>query len=189
MSYDFNQGWAQPTVIPKMSNVLEYGEIRNQNQIFDADVAPANWSAAWQVIQTQGFYINPDNGDRINVALGFLPEEMQKYSDKSDPWKYPDTDWFGTVLKKWSPQQQHNLQVNGGTENIKYFLSLGYQNQDGYYKNSATGYKQYDMRFNLDAKINKYLRANVGVSAREEDRFFPIRNVLCAYSQRRDEQE
>lgn len=177
LSYDFNQGWAQPTVIPKMSNVLEYGEIRNQNQIFDADVAPANWSAAWQAIQTQGFYINPDNGDRINAALGFLPEEMQKYSDKSDPWKYPDTDWFGTVLKKWSPQQQHNLQVNGGTENIKYFLSLGYQNQDGYYKNSATGYKQYDMRFNLDAKINKYLRANVGVSAREEDRFFPIRSA------------
>ncbi len=177
LSYDFNQGWAQPTVIPKMSNVLEYGEIRNQNQIFDANIAPANWSAAWQAIQTQGFYINPDNNSRVDAALGFLPEEVEKYRDKSDPWAYPDTDWFGSVLKKWSPQQRHNLQLNGGSENVKYLLSLGYQDQDGYYKNSATGYKQYDMRFNLDAKINKYLRANVGVTARQEDRFFPTRSA------------
>lgn len=176
LSYDFNQGWAQPTVIPKMSNVLEYGEIRNQNQVFD-NVSPANWSAAWQAIQSQGFYINPDNGNKVDAALGFMPEEMEKYRNKSDPWGYPDTDWFDAVLKKWSPQQRHNLQLNGGTENVKYLLSLGHQNQDGYYKNSATGYKQYDMRFNLDAKINKYLRANVGVTARQEDRFFPVRSA------------
>ncbi len=181
LSYDFNQGWAQPTVIPKMSNVVEYGEIRNQNQIFDNDVAPANWSAAWAAIQSQGFYINPDNNERVDAALGFLPEEMQKYRDKSDPWAYPDTDWFGTVLKNWSPQQRHNLQLNGGTENVKYLLSLGYQDQDGYYKNSATGYKQYDMRFNLDAKINRYLRANVGVTARQEDRFFPTRSAAAIF--------
>ncbi|MBN8789512.1 MAG: TonB-dependent receptor [Terrimonas sp.] len=176
LSYDFNQGWAQPTVIPKMSNVLEYGEIRNQNQVFD-NVAPANWAAAWQAIQTTGTYINPDNGNEVKAALGFMPEEMEKYRNKSDPWGYPDTDWFDAVLKKWSPQQRHNLQLNGGTENVKYLLSVGHQNQEGYYKNSATGYKQYDMRFNLDAKINKYLRANIGVSAREEDRFFPIRSA------------
>lgn len=177
LSYDFNRGWAQPTVIPKMSNVLEYGEIRNQNQIFDNDVAPANWSAAWQAIQNTGSYINPDNGEEIKAALGFMPEEIEKYRNKSDPWGYPDTDWFGAVLKKWSPQQRHNLQLTGGTENVKYLLSLGHQNQDGYYKNSATGYKQYDMRFNLDAKINKYLRANIGVTARQEDRFFPVRSA------------
>ncbi len=177
LSYDFNQGWAQPTVIPKMSNVLEYGEIRNQNQIFDANIAPANWSAAWQALQTQGFYINPDNGRQVDAALGFLPDEMQKYRDKSDPWAYPDTDWFDAVLKKWSPQQRHNLQLNGGSESVKYLVSLGHQNQDAYYKNSATGYKQYDMRFNLDAKINKYLRANVGVTARQEDRAFPTRSA------------
>jgi hypothetical protein len=35
--------------------------------------------------------------------------------------------------------------------------SLGYLDQDGIYKNSATGYKQYDLRVNLDAKINKYI--------------------------------
>src|SRR5690606_12094642 len=46
-----------------------------------------------------------------------------------------------------------------------------------YYKNSATGYKQYDLRFNLDANINKYIRTSIGVSAREEFRFFPTRGA------------
>lgn len=176
LSYDFNQGWAQPTVIPKMSNVLQYGEIRNENQVFER-TTPAQWADAWAAINSQGFYIRPDNGTRVDAALGFTPDEMQKYKDGNDPWAYPDTDWFGTVLKKWSPQQRHNLQINGGNENVKYLVSLGHQNQDGYYKNSATGYKQYDFRFNLEAKINKYVRTSLGLTAREEFRFFPTKGA------------
>ncbi|HPZ89645.1 MAG TPA: SusC/RagA family TonB-linked outer membrane protein, partial [Flavihumibacter sp.] len=47
------------------------------------------------------------------------------------------------------------------------------QNQDGIYKNSATGYKQYDIRLNLDAKVNKYINVALGITGREEFRFFP----------------
>lgn len=174
LSYDFNQGWAQPTVIPKMSDVLQYGEIRNENQVFEKTL-PSQWADAWQAIKTQGSYTRPDNNEKVDAALGFLPEEMEKYKAGNDPWAYPNTDWFGTVLKKWSPQQRHNLQINGGSENVKYLASIGYQNQDGYYKNSATGYKQYDLRFNLDANINKYIRTSIGLTAREEYRFFPTK--------------
>lgn len=176
LSYDFNQGWAQPTVIPKMSDVLQYGEIRNENQVFEKTL-PSQWADAWAAINSQGFYIRPDNNEKVDAALGFTPEEMEKYKAGTDPWGYPNTDWFGTVLKKWSPQQRHNLQVNGGSENVRYLASLGYQNQDGYYKNSATGYKQYDLRFNLDANINKYVKASLGLTAREEFRFFPTKGA------------
>jgi TonB-linked SusC/RagA family outer membrane protein len=65
----------------------------------------------------------------------------------------------------------------GGSEDVKYLTSLGYQNQDGYYKNSATGYKQYDFRINLDAKVNEYVKVNLGILARQESRFFPTRSA------------
>ncbi|MES2798255.1 MAG: SusC/RagA family TonB-linked outer membrane protein, partial [Bacteroidota bacterium] len=81
------------------------------------------------------------------------------------------------TLKEWSPQTQHNLQVSGGTENVKYLASLGYQNQDGYYKKSATAYQQYDIRLNLDAKINKFVDINIGLLGREEARNFPTRSA------------
>ncbi|MDQ6813922.1 MAG: SusC/RagA family TonB-linked outer membrane protein, partial [Bacteroidota bacterium] len=68
---------------------------------------------------------------------------------------------------------RHDLQISGGTDAIRFLASLGYENQDAIYKNSATGYKQYDMRLNLDAKVNKYISTNIGLVAREEYRFFP----------------
>src|SRR5690606_11807223 len=56
-------------------------------------------------------------------------------------------------------------------------MSLGYLNQDGYYKNSATGYKQYDIRVNLDANINKYIKTQFGVLGRQENRNFPTKGA------------
>jgi TonB-linked SusC/RagA family outer membrane protein len=76
-------------------------------------------------------------------------------------------------MKTWTPQSKHNLQITGGTEAVKYLASVGYQNQDGYYINSATGYKQYDLRLNLDAKFNDYISMNIGFIGRNEDRNFP----------------
>ncbi|MGK2862654.1 MAG: SusC/RagA family TonB-linked outer membrane protein [Chitinophagaceae bacterium] len=170
ISYDFNKGWAQPTRIPEMSNAVEYATIVNELKLF-SDVPSNQWAAAWKAFQQTGSYTRTDNGALVTAPNS--PTNIQKHADGSDPWGYPDTDWFGTALKNWAPQQKHTLQLSGGSEAVRYIASVGYDNQDGIYKNSATGYKQYDMRFNLDAKVNKYINVSMGVSAREEFRFFP----------------
>ena len=173
LSYDYNHGWAQPTRIPKMATALEYIQMNNETNIFDG-VPPAEWAAAEAAFNATGSYTTI--AGKVERAP-FQPEDVQKYKDGSDPWGHPNTDWFKTTLKTWSPQEQHTLQVRGGSENVKYLASLGYQNQDGYYKNSATGYKQYDMRVNLDANINKYITTSIGLTAREEYRHFPTQSA------------
>jgi TonB-linked SusC/RagA family outer membrane protein len=173
LTYDFNQGWSQASVVPKMMNVVEYGNVRNELAAYEA---PSSlWGEALTALQTTGTYtyLNANNEVVTISSPGFFPEDMVKYKDGSDPWGHPDEDWFDAVLKNWSPQQRHNLQISGGTENVKYFASFGYQDQDGYYKNSATGYKQYDLRLNLDARVNKYINTSISVVGREEYRFFP----------------
>ena len=177
ITYDFNQGWAQASVIPKMMNVLEYGEVRNEIAVYDGISDPARWAEALEALQTTGSYTDPSNNKEIKSPNGFFPDDMAKYRDRSDPWGHPDVDWFGTVLKNWSPQQRHNLQINGGSENLRYLVSMGFQDQDGYYNNSATGYRQYDLRVNLDAKINKYISTSIGIVGREESRFFPTESA------------
>jgi TonB-linked SusC/RagA family outer membrane protein len=177
LSYNFNRGWAQATRIPKLADAVEYGAIRNEANVFEQTKDPSQWADAWKALNTTGSYVRPDNGQTITSPVGFFPADIAKYKDGSDPWGHPNTDWFGVALKKWSPQQRHNLQINGGTENVKYMASLGYENQDAYYKNSATGYKQYDMRLNLDAKVNKYINVAIGITAREEYRFFPTESA------------
>ncbi len=174
LSYDFNQGWAQPTVVPKMSNASEYAAIMNEIPMYKK--IPANeWSTAWTSIQQTGSYTSPTSGiGTINAQ--YSPTDVQKFADGTDPWGHPNTDWFGDAFQKWAPQQRHNLQITGGSDNVKYMASLGYLTQDGIYKNSATKYNQYSLRVNLDAKINKYINTNIGVMVREEERNFPTQS-------------
>lgn len=174
VSYDFNQGWSQPTRIPKMSSATEYAAIMNEIPIYK-NIPSSEWSAAWAGIQQNGTYKSPTTGTTVNA--NYSPSDVKKYADGSDPWGHPNTDWFGDAFKTWSPQSRHNIQVTGGTENVKYLTSLGYINQDAYYKNSATYYKQYNFRVNLDAKVNKYINSSFGLLAREESRNYPTQSA------------
>ncbi|KKO91647.1 collagen-binding protein [Sphingobacterium sp. Ag1] len=171
-SYTFNQGYSQPTVIPKLTDASQFAAIRNELEIYNLPVE--EWSAAYTAINEKGSYDKQGGGV---LDAPFKPEDIQKFKDGSDPWGHPNTDWYKATLKNWSPQQRHNLQINGGTEDVKYLMSLGYQNQDAYYKNSATGYKQYDLRINLDANISQYIKTQFGVLGRQENRNFPTKSA------------
>ncbi len=172
LSYSFNQGYAQPTVVPKLADAAQYVEMLNDLDIYQ--LPTAQWKAANDAYKATGIYTGPNGQQR---KAPYSPAEIQKYKDGSDPWLYPNTDWYDATLKNWSPQVRHNVQINGGTDAIRYLASLGYQDQDGYYKNSATGYQQYDLRLNLDAKINKYVNVNIGLVGREEARRYPTRGA------------
>jgi TonB-linked SusC/RagA family outer membrane protein len=172
LSYQFNQGYSQPTVIPKLANSAQYAEMLNDLSVYELPVG--EWQAANDAYKSTGIYNRPNGQERV---APYSPEDIQAYRAGNDPWNYPNTDWYKETLKTWSPQARHNLQLTGGGENIRYLASIGYQNQDAYYKNSATGFKQYDLRLNLDAKINEYIDLQLGVMAREEFRFFPTRGA------------
>ena len=178
LSYSYNKGWASATQIPKMLDANQYITMANEIELYKLD--PANWVAAAAAYKTpSGKFTDPVTG-AVSTAP-FLQADIQKYKDGSDPWGHPNTDWFKTVLKDWSPQSRQNLQISGGSETVKYLASLGYENQDGYYKKSATGYKQYDMRLNLDAKVNKYISASIGITARQESRSFPTKSAGAVF--------
>ncbi|HTE26949.1 SusC/RagA family TonB-linked outer membrane protein [Flavitalea sp.] len=171
--YDFNHGWSQPSRIPKMADNLQYAEMSNELVLYkELQQNPEQWAAGWQALESTGQYTVPGATPRTFFAT-FRPDDFAKFRDGSSPLTHPNTDWFDATNKTWSPQVRHNMQVSGGTDAVKYLGSVGYQNQDGYYKNSATGYKQYDVRLNIDAKVNKYINIGVGILAREENREFP----------------
>lgn len=172
LSYTFNQGYSQPTVIPELADARQYAEMRNELEIFKLPVE--EWKAALDAFNSTGSYTKA-NGDVLNAP--FTQEDMQKFADGSDPWGHPNTDWYKETLKNWSPQSKHNLQLDGGSEDFRYLMSLGYLNQDGYYKNSANGYKQYDVRLNLDANVNKYVKLQFGMMGRQEDRNYPTKSA------------
>jgi TonB-linked SusC/RagA family outer membrane protein len=175
VTYDFNQGWSQPAVIPKMSSAVEYANIMNELPIYKT-IPPSEWQAASAAIRSTGTYNSPTPGVSA-INANYSPDAVRKYADGSDPWGYPNTNWFGDAFKKWAPQSRHNVQIVGGSDNIRYMASLGYVHQDAIYKNSATFYNQYNLRVNVDAKVSDYIKANVGVMLRREDRNYPTESA------------
>ncbi|ATP55660.1 SusC/RagA family TonB-linked outer membrane protein [Pedobacter ginsengisoli] len=148
ISYSFNQGFSSPTRLPKLADAATYAQIMNEINYYASESGGLNQS--------------------------YSEEQIQKFRDGSDPILYPNTDWAKTVLKKSALQNQHSLSVNGGTDDVKYYMSLGMIDQDGIYKNGVTNYKQYNFRSNIDANVSKRLKVGLSIAGREENRKFPI---------------
>lgn len=159
ITYSFNQGWAKPTKLPSMSNAAEYAELRNELIVNDAMVNPLSGKTP------------------VATTPWKTDEEIQKYRDGSDPWRYPNTDWFKETFKEWSPQRIHSATLEGGSENVQYFATFGHKYTDGLYRNSANNYKQYNLRINLDAKINDWINVGVGLLGRQENRNYPSQSA------------
>ncbi len=172
--FDLNQGFSQPTIVPEMSNAVEYANIMNQIPIYQT-IPVDEWDAAWNSIQSSGSYDSPTDGVST-LNANYSPEAIAAHGNGSDPWLYPDTDWFGDAFRDWAPQSRYNLQLSGGTERVRFLSSLGYVFQDGIYKNTATYYKQYNFRINLDADVNDYINTKLGIMSRREDRNYPTQS-------------
>jgi TonB-linked SusC/RagA family outer membrane protein len=69
-------------------------------------------------------------------------------------------DWPHIMFKNWKIDQQHNIDVSGGTDKSLYYISLGYFDQNGFYSAGNDGYKRYDFISNFSSQITKWLKFN-----------------------------
>src|SRR5690606_6896598 len=104
-------------------------------------------------------------------APRYTAEELNKFKDGSDPYVYPNVDWYDVVLKKNTKQTINNLGVSGGTEYVKYYVNLGYTLQEGIYNESSlNNYKtnallnRYQFRSNVDMQLAPDFTLNLGLS-------------------------
>lgn len=171
ITYDADFGLSQPTVIPDLANSVEYLNIRNEDAIFNSNIPVDQWGAALAAFQTTGSYTIP--GTTETVTANFSPETVNGHATNADPWLYPNSDWFDATFKEWATQSRHNISISGGSEKIKYFSSIGYSDQDAYYKNSANRYQQYNFRINTDVQLTEHISTKLGMGYRKEDRRFP----------------
>lgn len=147
ISLNYNEGLSAPTVIPESIDAATYLEMLNEI----------------------GGYAGQDPK--------YSGEEIQSYREGTDPWLYPNTDWYAETFRDVAPQRSANLTISGGQENLSYFISAGTQFQDAIYKNSATNYKQMNFRVNLDGKVSENVKYSIDVSGREQNRNYPTRSA------------
>lgn len=115
-----------------------------------------------------------------NQTPKYLPEDIQKYIDGSDPVNFPDVDWYGDLMKNGTWVQKYNVDISGGNKNTKYYVALGAQLQSGMFKtddefsyDTNTGYDRYNFKSNIDFNPTKTTSVNVGITMRFEKNNYP----------------
>ena len=112
ISYSGNVAIQQSTRLPSYLGSAEYAELYNEAGENDARV-------------TGSTYIPR-----------FSQKDIELYKNGFDPILHPDTDWINEFLRNVSTRTQHNVNISGGIDRVKYFISGSFFDQTGIYKNT-----------------------------------------------------
>lgn len=112
------------------------------------------------------------DNDRSSAAR-FSDYALEAYRTGSDPIIYPNTNWRELIFKNTYIQTQHNVNISGGTDRVRYFTSLGYLYQDGMLKQFDTldydnkySYNRFNYRANLDIDVTKTTLFKINIGGR-----------------------
>ncbi len=146
ITYTFNAQYSQPTILPDKVDSYTYASIQNQ------------------AAQNDGY----------GEFYQFSQEEMEIIRNQSDPYTYPNTDWYDLGLKSFAPEYRHSLSLTGNQKDVNYYISLGMFDQGSLYTSDALNYQRYNLRSNLNTTFEEIgLKVGVNVNAAYEKRKRP----------------
>ena len=121
------------------------------------------------------------NDGREDANLYFKPEAIEAYRTGSDPIMFPNTQWTELMFRKAFMQTKNNVNISGGSDKVRYFVSMGYMYQNGLLKqmpglpyNNNFSYNRYNYRANLDFKLTETTDMKFNISGVIGDTREPI---------------
>ena len=143
-----------------------YGQMWNYTQITD-NLPMSQWP---------GSRVISDYTPYTDLGIRFSQDVMEHFRTGDMPVTFPSTDWINYIMKDAAWQEQANVNVNGGTERVRYFVSAGYLNQDSLFKtfsdnkNETFTYRRLNYRANLDIDVSKRSQLSLTLGGRMQER-------------------
>jgi len=133
----------QPLGYPKALNAYDYARLHNEA-------------------------LRNDGIDSANSGLYYSQKALDAYQNHSDPYTYPDVNYWKQITKNSSMLNRYTLSTRGGGKFAKYFVSLEHVNQSGFFKtvdsnsyNTNNNFKSYVIRSNVDVNITPKLTGGI----------------------------
>jgi TonB-linked SusC/RagA family outer membrane protein len=119
------------------------------------------------------------NGERdlSHLDANFVEYRLSAYEDS--PNETSVEDW----LYQTGTTQSHDFSMSGGTEDAKFFASVGYQDAEGIVR--TQGFKKYNARLKVDANLGDKFKAGLNFNGFMSDRTIvahDMRDLSRAYS-------
>ncbi|MFM6925394.1 MAG: SusC/RagA family TonB-linked outer membrane protein [Ferruginibacter sp.] len=138
VSYNVSMGFTTPYGIPKVLNAQQYTDYKNY-------------------VASTSLGVNTTNP----AGAGYV-----KYNLTAGPDGNPiNTNW-GNVIYRTGFNQDHNLNISGGSDNTTYYFSAGYTKQEGILQNND--FVRKNILMNVDTKISKMLSIGGKISYSNE---------------------
>lgn len=148
INYNMNMRFNTPVKLPEMANSHEFVTF------FDDAEFNASGNHLYGEDYRQGVY-------------DFMTGKSDKYvmdGGSGGKWNYDYTmanvNWLEEYYKTWSPSQEHNVSVSGGTDKLTYYLSANYMTQDGFMRYGTEDYSRYTITGKISAQLTKALKVD-----------------------------
>ncbi len=106
----------------------------------------------------------------------FTDEDLEHFRTHDSPYTHPDNDYMKDFLRKTTPLHNLNVNVRGGNNRLKYYVSTNGLFQDGLYKQfddakypSNAHFKRLNIRSNLDFEATKTTTISLDLNSRVEE--------------------
>ena len=158
VTYNNNFAWSRASAMPEYPSVLE--------QITAMTMANDNAGVASELF---GMYFNTD--EFIAKATAWQDwAATQGWKNNKSPYRemvygldwdengfYADWDVAGIMFNNAAPSQNHNLSVSGNSGKTNYYMSLGYNHQQGIMNFNPDKMDKFNATVNLSTKVNNWL--------------------------------
>ena len=155
---DFTQEVGFQMLTDKMENQNSYNMALTQNRVKYLNGQDPLWS------------------DEQIAEYKFVSEGGQYAEDDIRRYKYFNTNWFDQLYRESAPVIKSNIQISGGNDRARYYVSFSYLRQEGMWNKTATSWNKHfstdhtlnrwNLRTNIDINVNKYLNVGLDLGGR-----------------------
>ena len=117
------------------------------------------------------------NWDVSQIDPAFLEYRLTAYENSPDEMSVED------FLYQTGNTTSHNFSMSGGTDDVKYFGSVGYQDATGIVR--TQGFERLNARLNIDAKLGEKFKTGMsfnGFASKRQIVGWDVRDLSRAYS-------
>ena len=158
VTYNNNFAWSHATALP------EYPDVMSQaNALTDANKRAGLASELFGMYLDSKQFVEGANRWKEWAATqgwknGKSPYRKMEYGLDWDEYGfYADWDVAGIMFNNATPSQQHNLSVSGNSGKTNYYMSLGYNHQQGLMNFNPDKMDKFNATVNVSTKVNKWL--------------------------------
>ncbi|SHF50456.1 TonB-linked outer membrane protein, SusC/RagA family [Bacteroides luti] len=127
----------------------------------------------------------------------YTDEQVEKYRRVSngetlegiDRYKYFDTNWFEQLYRDAAPMYKTNMQISGGNNRARYYVSFSYLRQEGMWNKKGTSWNEnfdtqhilnrWNLRSNIDIDVTKFLNVSLDLGGRIDNINQPTEGVFA----------